>query len=58
MITPTEHNRLLELYALIKVNGVHNMKQIELDEFSNLMAQSLEGKGDSPVQEVAPAGPF
>lgn len=34
------------------------MKQIELDEFSNLMAQSLEGKGDSPVQEVAPAGPF
>jgi hypothetical protein len=58
MITPTEHNRLLELYALIKVNGVHNMKQIELDEFSNLMAQSLEGKGDSPVQEVAQVGPF
>lgn len=34
------------------------MKQIELDEFSNLMAQSLEGKGDSPVQEVAQVGPF
>ena len=54
MITTTEHNRLLELYELMKVNGVHNMKQIELDEFSHLMALSLEGKGDhSPVEEVA-----
>lgn len=58
MITITEHNRLLELYDLIKVNGVHNMKQIELDEFSNLMARSLEGKGDSPVEEVAQAASF
>ena len=54
MITIQEHNRLLELHQLIKVNGVHNMKQIELDEFTSLMAKSLEGKGDcEPVNEVA-----
>ncbi|AEC53165.1 hypothetical protein SCRM01_219 [Synechococcus phage S-CRM01] len=54
MITTSEHNRLLELYELIKVNGVQNMKQIELDEFSALMALSLDGCGDgAPVQEVA-----
>lgn len=34
------------------------MKQIELDEFSALMAKSLEGKGDSPVKEVAQVTPF
>jgi hypothetical protein len=39
MINQTQHNRLLELFNLIKVNGVHNMKQVELDEFSQLMAQ-------------------
>lgn len=57
-MTTVEHNRLLELYELIKINGVHNMKQIELDEFSTLMARSLQGKGDSPVEEVAQVVPF
>lgn len=52
MISVDEHNRLRELHELMRVNGVHNMKQIELDEFSHLMAKSLQGL-TMPAEELS-----
>jgi hypothetical protein len=48
-MTKEEHDRLIYLHNLMSVNGVMNMKENELDEYSSLMALSLSGKGDHPM---------
>lgn len=45
-MTKDQHDRLTKLHFLIKINGIMNMTDTELDEYSALMAMSLKGKGD------------
>jgi hypothetical protein len=43
----------------MSINGVINMKEAELDEYSKLMAMSLKGKGNSvPVSQVSQGVPI
>lgn len=42
----TEEERLQQLYAIMSEAGVSAMSTRELEEWSFLMARSLEGKGD------------
>lgn len=52
-ITPQQHNRLLKLHSLIRVNGMSSMTHSEVEEFATLLAKSLRGKGDVPIDEVS-----
>lgn len=42
----TKEERLQQLYAIMREAGVSAMSTRELEEWSYLMARSLEGKGD------------
>jgi hypothetical protein len=58
-MTKKEHDRLIYLHNLMSINGVINMKEAELDEYSKLMAMSLKGKGNSvPVSQVSQGVPI
>lgn len=54
-----EMGRLLELYKIMNEVGFASMTVNELEEWSYLMAKSLEGKGDphGPVAEAHTARP-
>jgi len=46
-------NRLYELWRVMKQTGITSMSTEELEEWTMLMAKSLEGKGDGPLGEVS-----
>lgn len=43
-----DFNRMDELYLVMRSVGLTGMSTRELEEWSYLMAKSLEGKGDPP----------
>jgi len=46
-------NRLYELWRVMKQTGITSMSTEELEEWTMLMAKSLEGKGDRPLRKVS-----
>jgi hypothetical protein len=46
-------NRLDELWRVMKQTGITSMSTQELEEWTMLMAKSLEGKGDGPLRKVS-----
>lgn len=46
-------NRLHELWRVMKQVGITSMSTEELEEWTMLMAKSLEGKGDGPIRKVS-----
>ena len=46
-------NRLDELWRVMKQTGITSMSTEELEEWTRLMAKSLEGKGDGPLRKVS-----
>lgn len=46
-------NRLDELWRVMKQTGITSMSTEELEEWTMLMAKSLEGKGDGPLIKVS-----
>ena len=47
------NNRLDELWRVMKQTGITSMSTEELEEWTMLMAKSLEGKGDRPLKKVS-----
>ena len=49
MITPEELDRVQQLHDLIRDNGLMVMRTEELEEWTELFAKSLSGKGDQSM---------